>query len=249
MTTEAWLWPVGLGLLGAVFGSFIATVAIRWPEERSAMRGRSHCDGCGKRLHAPELVPLASFVLQGGRCRGCGERIALSHFVTELAGLLIGASAGVTAPGIDGATGAVFGWLLLSLAAVDLAAFWLPDALTMALAADGLASGALGLAPSFNERLIGGVAGFTALWLVAKGYRVIRGRQGLGGGDPKLFGGIGLWLGWHALPSVLLLGCGVGLGVVVLARFAGQGMTATDRLPFGAMLAIGAWAMWLVQAA
>lgn len=57
MTTDLWLWPVLLGVLGLVFGSFIATVAIRWPKGRSALQGRSECDACGKALGGIELVP------------------------------------------------------------------------------------------------------------------------------------------------------------------------------------------------
>ena len=111
-------WPILLGILGAVFGSFIATVAIRWPQGRSALQGRSACDGCDKALAAYELIPLFSFVLQRGRCRACGKAIHLAHPATEIAGLAIGVAAGLVAPGWEGVAGAVFGWLLLALAAL-----------------------------------------------------------------------------------------------------------------------------------
>ena len=248
MTIEEWVWPALLGVLGLVFGSFIATVAIRWPEGRSALRGRSTCDACGKGLGAAELVPVLSHVLQRGRCRGCGGRIAASHLVTELVGGGIGVLAGLVAPGIEGACGAVFGWLLLALASVDLAAFWLPNVLTGALAAAGLATGLLGLPPSLEERLIGGIAGFGALWLVAAGYRALRGQHGLGGGDPKMLGGIGLWLGWQSLPVVVLGACLLGLGVVLAAILGGKRVSGTARLPFGTLLAIAAFGVWLLMA-
>lgn len=240
MTTEAWIWPAGLGLLGLVFGSFIATLAIRWPEGRSVARGRSECDGCGKELRAHELVPVLSYVVQRGKCRACGARIAPSHPATELAGAAVGVLAGLAAPGWASAAGAVFGWLLLALAVIDLAAFWLPNVLTGALAASGLA---LGVAP-LADRLIGGAAGFVSLWLVAAAYRALRGRNGLGGGDPKLFGAIGCWSGWQALPMVLLFACTIGIGVVLGFRLDGRGMRGTDRLPFGAMLAPAAFLLW-----
>lgn len=248
MTIDAWLWPALLGVLGLVFGSFIATLAIRWPEGRSALRGRSHCDGCGKELAARELVPVLSFVFQRGRCRGCGAPIHLGHLVTELAGMAIGIVAGVAMPGIGGGFGAVFGWLLLTLAALDLAAFWLPNPLTGALAAAGLATGLLGAGPPLDARLIGGIGGYAALAAVAAGYRVVRGRQGLGGGDPKLFGAIGCWLGWQALPLVLLAAALIGLAAVLGLYMGGRRVTATDRLPFGAMLAAAAFAVWTGQA-
>jgi len=247
MPIDAWLWPVLLGVLGLVFGSFIATVAIRWPKGRSTLRGRSECDGCGKALGGTELVPVASFVLQRGRCRGCGAPIHPSHLITELLGLAIGVAAGVAMPGPGGVAGAVFGWLLLALAALDLAAFWLPNLLTGSLAAAGLATGALGIPPAMDARLIGGIGGYAALAAVAAAYRLIRGRQGLGGGDPKLFGAIGCWLGWQALPMVLLAGASIGLAAVLGFVSAGRKVTGTDRMPFGVMLAAAGWLVWLSQ--
>jgi leader peptidase (prepilin peptidase)/N-methyltransferase len=236
-------------VLGLVFGSFIATVALRWPAGRSALRGRSACDACGKTLHWHELVPVLSWAAQRGRCRSCGAAIAPLHVAVELIGGAIGVAAGLVSPDGAGVAGAVFGWLLLALGALDLTAFWLPNLLTGALAAAGLATGALGLAPALEDRLIGGAAGFGALWLVARAYRAVRGREGLGGGDPKLFGAIGLWLGWRALPVTLLLACGIGLIAVVALRLAGHRVARSDRLPFGVLLALAAYPMWLAQAA
>lgn len=246
MTIEALL-PLALGVLGLVFGSFIATLAIRWPQGRSAMRGRSACDSCGKGLAAGELIPVLSYLLQRGRCRGCGAAIRSSHLVTELTGCAIGVSAGLVAPGAAGVAGAVFGWLLLALAALDIAAYWLPNLLTGALALTGVATGLAGLAPAIEDRLLGGVAGFGLLWLVAWGYRRLRGRQGLGGGDPRMFGAIGLWLGWYALPMVLLAACLIGLAGVLGLMAGGKKLTGTDRLPFGLMLAAAGYAVWIGQ--
>ena len=243
---ELWGWPILLAVLGGVFGSFIATIAIRWPEERGVARGRSACDSCGTPLGAAELVPVLSYLVQRGRCRHCAARIAPSHWWTEVAGLAIGAIAGLAAPGVEGAAGAVFGWLLLALAALDLAAFWLPNGLNAALAAMGLGVGAMGIGAPLSERVIGGIAGFAVLWLVARGYEALRGRQGLGGGDPKLFGAIGCWLGWENLPMVLLAASLIGLATVLAMLVAGRRVRASDRLPFGVMLALGAWAVWLV---
>jgi leader peptidase (prepilin peptidase)/N-methyltransferase len=242
---DLWGWPILLGVLGAVFGSFIAVVAIRWPAGRSVAQGRSVCDSCGAPLKAAELVPVLSFLVQRGRCRHCHAAIPPSHAVTEVAGLAIGVVAGLAVPGLEGAAGAVFGWLLLALAALDLAAFWLPNLLNAALAAAGLAVAVLGLDPPLVERVIGGAGGFAVLWLVARGYKAVRGRQGLGGGDPKLFGAIGCWLGWQDLPLVLLAASLIGLAAVLGMMSTGRRVRATDRLPFGVMLAAGAWAVWL----
>ncbi len=243
--SEAAFWAVLLGVLGAIIGSFVAALVTRWPDGRSVMQGRSACDGCGRTLRAVELAPLLSALVLRGRCKGCGVAISPVHWRIELAGLMIGLAAGLVAPGPVGIAGAVFGWLLLALASLDLVAFWLPDRLTILLAATGLVGAALGIDPLLQERLIGGLAGFGALWLVAFGYRHLRGRDGMGGGDPKLFGAIGLWLGWQMLPAVLLIASMIGLGVVLAALLKGRSMAADTALPFGALLAIAAYPAWL----
>lgn len=238
------LWPLFLGILGLVFGSFIATLAIRWPRNRSVARGRSACDGCGKQLAAHELVPLLSYAVQRGRCRACGAAIRATHPAVEAAGMVIGIAAGLVAPGWEGVAGAVFGWLLLALAALDLAAFWLPDRLTGALAATGLVSG-LFFDPGWIDRILGGVLGYGLLWLVAFTYRHVRGRDGLGGGDPKLFGAIGLWLGATMLAPVLLGASLIGLAVALAMKLSGRRIGMTTRFPLGTLLAIAAFPAWL----
>lgn len=243
------LWPLGLGVLGAILGSFIAALAIRWPEGRSVMRGRSACDTCGATLTPRELVPVLSYVVQRGRCRRCGAPIDPWHPGVELGGVAIGVLAGFSAPGWDGGAGAVFGWLLLALAALDVRAFWLPDRLTGLLAVAGLAAGFAGVAPALDERLIGGIAGYGSLAAIAWGYRRWRGRDGMGGGDPKLMGAIGLWLGWRMLPAVLVIASLIGLGVALFARARGAKVTADMPLPFGALLAIAAYAAWFAMVA
>jgi leader peptidase (prepilin peptidase)/N-methyltransferase len=239
-----WGWPALLGLLGVVFGSFIATVALRWPQGRSALHGRSACDSCDKALRAHELVPLFSFVLQRGRCRGCGGAIHPGHPGTELAGLVIGVAAGLVAPGWEGVAGAIFGWLLLALAALDLAAFWLPNVLTAALALAGIADGFF-FPPNWLDRIAGGVIGYGLLELTRFTYRAIRGREGLGGGDAKMFAGIGIWLGASMLAPVLLCASLIGLAFALAARLSGRQMGMTSRLPLGTLLAIAAFPAWV----
>uniref|UniRef100_UPI001574FAF9 prepilin peptidase n=1 Tax=Sphingomonas bacterium TaxID=1895847 RepID=UPI001574FAF9 len=153
------------------------------------------------------------------------------------------------APGVEGVVGAVFGWLLLALAALDLAAWWLPDRLVAPLAFAGVAGGLAGFDPPLADRLIGGAGGFVLLWLVANGYRRLRGRVGLGGGDPKLFGAIGLWLGWRPLPAVLLVAALTGLGTVGFRWWRGEAVTRADALPLGALLAVAAFPAWLLMIA
>lgn len=209
------------------------------------LRGRSACDGCGRTLRAAELVPLLGWAWGRGRCRSCGARIDARHLGFEIGCAAIGAVSAWVAPGMAGAFGAAFGWLLLTLAALDAAELWLPDPLVIALALLGIASAPFA-APALNDRLIGGAAGFASLWAIGAGYARWRGREGLGGGDPKLFGAIGLWLGWRVLPMVLLIAALVGLGLVLLQRLRGRPMAADTALPFGAFLAVAAYPAWIV---
>ena len=244
---QAGAWAAGLGILGAIVGSFVAALVLRWTADRSVIRGRSACDNCGRTLAAIDLVPVLSFLALQGRCRTCHAPIDRRHLALEVLAVTIGVVAGLTSPGPAGAAGAVFGWLLLALGALDLAAFWLPDRLTATLAAVGLASGLAGFAPNLEERLWGGIAGFGVLWLVGEGYRRFRGREGLGGGDPKLLGAIGLWLGWRMLPAVLLVASLIGLGVVMGAALRGRPMARDAALPFGVFMAAAAYPAWVAM--
>ena len=243
---EPWLLTV-LGLvLGGVAGSFIATILIRWPQGRSALKGRSSCDGCGEALRPHELVPILSFLLSRCRCRRCGAAIDRRHLGIELAAALIGAIALYAHPSLAGVASALLGWWLLLVGALDAEHHWLPDRLTLPLLVVGLIFAWLGIGPSLEQRLIGAAAGFAVLALVALLYRVLRGRQGLGGGDPKLFAAIGAWHGWVQLPFVLVGAGLLGMAAVLLAALRGRQIKSTDRLPFGALMALAAWPIWLL---
>lgn len=245
---ERLVWSVALGILGAIIGSFVAALVIRWNDDRSVVKGRSACDSCSAVLRPFELVPLLSALVQRGRCRACGARIAPLHWRVELIALAIGASAGWVAAGPIALAGAVFGWVLLALGTLDLIAFWLPDRLTRTLTATGAVT-ALWFPPSATDRAIGGAVGFGALWLIATAYRRLRGRDGMGGGDPKLFGAIGLWLGWPMLPAVLLIASMVGLGAALAAHLRGRTVAADTALPLGTLLTIAAYPAWLFMVA
>jgi leader peptidase (prepilin peptidase)/N-methyltransferase len=239
----------GVGvLLGAVVGSFLATVLVRWPEGRSPLSGRSACDGCGRRLRAAELVPVLSWIALRGGCGSCGARIAQDHVAIEAAAALVGAVALVAQGGALGFVTAMFGWWLLLIAALDAKHQWLPDLLTLPLLPAGLAAAFAGFGPDWRERAIGAAAGFCILAAIAIGYRWLRGREGLGGGDPKLLAGLGAWLGWQHLPFVLLGAGLLGLAAITLKRLSGGRVRATDRLPLGTLMALVAWPLWLLLA-
>jgi leader peptidase (prepilin peptidase)/N-methyltransferase len=231
-------------IAGAILGSFIGALTARWPQGRSIATGRSRCDHCDAVLAPRDLVPVFSHLILRGRCRHCGGRIAPRHMAIEITAAGIGAVALALHPDAAGVAGAVFGWALLTLLVLDIEHMWLPDKLTLPLLALGLVVG-YWLPPLIGDRAIGAAAGFASLALIAFGYKALTGRVGMGGGDPKLFGAIGAWLGWMALPLVLLLAALLGLALVGYDRLAGRAVNRHSRVPLGALLAVAAWAMWL----
>jgi len=241
-------WQLALagGLLGLLVGSYVATLTLRWPQGRSAAGGRSACDGCGRTLGPLELVPLLSFALLRGRCRTCGGAIDRRHPAIEATAAAIGAASLWLHADAAGLLGAIFGWALLALAVLDAEHFWLPDAITLPLLGAGLALG-VSFDPPLLDRLLGAVAGYGGLAAIASLYRTVRGRAGMGGGDPKLMGAIGAWVGWAALPLVLVAAASVALLAVGIAAARGRDIAATTRLPFGAPLAAAGWLIWLVD--
>jgi leader peptidase (prepilin peptidase) / N-methyltransferase len=244
MIDAAW-WAAGGAVLGLIAGSFIATLVIRWPQGRS-VNGRSACDGCGRALSLRDLLPVLSWAAAGGKCRTCGAQIDWRHPGIELAAALIGATAVGLQPDWHGVAGAFFGWQLLALAALDAGHYWLPDRLTGLLAVSGLAFGAVGLGIDLPSRLIGGVVGFAGLFAISWLYRRVRGRDGMGGGDPKMLGAIGCWMGWQSVPYILIGASMIGLAVALVMLIGAIKVDATTRLPFGALMAVTAFPFWLL---
>jgi len=137
------------------------------------------------------------------------------------------------------------GWCLIGLAAVDLAAFRLPDSFTLPLLAAGLVVASLLPERPVVDHLVGAGLGWGGLAALAWAWRRWRGVDGIGLGDAKLLGAAGAWLGWSALPSVLLIACGVAF-VWVGARVArGGALASRQRIAFGAPLCLAIWAVWL----
>jgi leader peptidase (prepilin peptidase) / N-methyltransferase len=212
------------------------------------LSGRSRCDGCGTRLRALELVPLASWLALRGRCRHCGAPIDPLHPAIEAGCLVLAALAGVVFTGWMLALACVLGWLLLTLAAIDLRTGLLPDPLVLAVAVTGL-GGAILLAPeTVGYRVIGGLLGAGVLAGVAFAFARLRGREGLGRGDIKLIGALGLWVGWQGLPWVILLGSLSGLAYAAVRLMLRRPIARDEELPFGPFLALAGWLVWLYSA-
>jgi len=118
--------------------------------------------------------------------------------------------------------------------------------LTWPLAGTGLAVTGLMAGGAPWPQIAGVAVGFGLLWLIAAAYRRVRGREGLGGGDPFLMGAIGGWVGWTGLPSVMIWACAGGFSLVLARMILRKAVSGEDRLPFGTFLALGAWMVWLL---
>ncbi len=216
-----------------------------WPQGRSVVAGRSHCDGCGAALSAAELVPILSYIMARGRCRRCRARIDPVHLLIEAAAGLVGLVSVIAHPlPLAGAT-MVFGLMLLILAALDAEHQWLPDALTLPVIPLGLLAASFDWGPPLLDRALGAAAGGGVLWGLGWLYARLRGREGVGGGDPKLLAAIGAWVGVLNLPLVLLGAGLLGLAAAALKLLRGKAVDAATRLPLGTLMAVAAWPIWL----
>lgn len=260
--------PLGLAvalaaLAGLIAGSFLTVVIVRLPPRLAddtdtapaAALGLawppSHCPSCHSRLRWPDLVPVASWLIQRGRCRHCGAAVAALYPTVELLAAA-GAAAVVAAlgPGWPAVAVMALTWLLLAAAAIDWRWQLLPDSLVLPGLWAGLLIAALfGWFVGPAAAILGAAGGYLALWLIYQGHYRLTGRPGLGHGDFKLLGLWGAWLGWEPLWLVALLAAGGVLGVTALgAALQGSRLDGRQAVPFGPALAAAGWLVLLARA-
>lgn len=205
-------------------------------------RPRSACPGCGAAVEARYNIPLLGYALLRGRCSRCDAGISPRYPLVEAAGGALGVViVWVLGPTWQAAAALPLAWSLLALAVIDLECRQLPDTLTLPLLWSGLL---LSLAPveggvlftDVGSSVIGAAAGYLSLWTVYQLFRLATGKEGMGYGDFKLLAALGAWLGWQALPSIVLLsataGAAAGLaGILLLGR------SRHVPIPFGPFLA------------
>jgi leader peptidase (prepilin peptidase) / N-methyltransferase len=167
-----------------------------------------------------------------------------------VAAIATAAASMIVVPGGRGVAGAGLACLMIAIAAVDARRFIIPDELTAAALALGLADAAIQHPDGISEALLlaalrGAVvaAAFFGLWGL---YRRLRGREGIGLGDVKLAGVAGAWLDWPSIPIAVEIAALAALAVCLVRWLAlGRAINATTRLPFGAFLAPAIWIAWL----
>jgi leader peptidase (prepilin peptidase)/N-methyltransferase len=221
-------------VVGAIIGSFLNVVVWRLPRGESLVTPPSRCPSCGKRIAPYDNIPIVSWVLLQGRCRTCGARISPRYPLVEL--LTAAAFAGVVAVrGFD--SGLVlelpFVACLIALAGIDLDHRLLPNRIVYPMAVYGLVATLLVDRDDLVENLIAGAGAFVFLLAAVLAYP-----RGMGMGDVKLGGAMGLYLGLSIVPGMLVAFLsGTLVGLAIIAR---EGMEARKKaVPFGVFLALG----------
>jgi leader peptidase (prepilin peptidase) / N-methyltransferase len=228
-----------LALMGLVIGSFLNVCIHRLPRRTSIVSPGSQCPQCGYALRWYDNVPVLSYVLLGGRCRGCKARISARYPIVELITMAVFVAHGLVF-GIDIilVPRLLFACALIVLFAIDLEHHLLLDVITLPGIVVGLAFSLL-LPPGIQSAIIGVLVGGGVLWLIGEAYYRYAGEEGMGGGDVKMLAMIGAFLGWKLAVLTLVFSSLAGslVGLLVIATRRG-GMKYA--LPYGTFLAIGA---------
>ena len=249
-------------VLGLCIGSFLNVVIHRLPrimerewqaqcaelagqapaaqEPYSLVKPPSACPSCGRRIRAWQNFPVLSWLLLRGKCSGCRAPISLRYPIVEvLSG--VGAAYAAWHFGFNLAAlgAALFVWFTIALAFIDQETGYLPDDLTLPLVWIGLVLNLGGAFVPLRDAVIGAVAGYLFLWSINAAFKAIRGMDGMGYGDFKLYAAVGAFLGWKVLPLVILLSSVVGLVFGSLQMFsARRGWDWKFRFHFGPYLAL-----------
>jgi leader peptidase (prepilin peptidase)/N-methyltransferase len=260
----AWFLPLCLFALGLVVGSFLNVVIYRLPlmmetrwrkdccelleveQEQEAPRltlatPNSHCPHCGVAIKPWHNIPVLSYLLLGGKCANCAVAISLRYPAVELVTGLLTLSLAWFFPLSWALLGAVLlTWSLLVLTMIDVDHQLLPDDITLPLLWLGLLFNLGGTYVSLADAVIGAMTGYLILWSVYWLFKLVTGKEGMGYGDFKLLAALGAWLGWQALPLIILLSSLVGaVGGIALIFIKGRGRD--NPIPFGPYLAAAGW--------
>jgi len=250
---------VVLGIFGLMIGSFLNVVIYRLPKMMqheaenyiahetgkdlphttpyNLMVPRSACPHCGHQISALENIPIVSYLVIGGKCRGCKAGISMRYPLVELVtGVLSAGMIWHFGSGVAGLSAMVFCFLLITMTMIDADTHLLPDDLTLTLLWLGLLINISGTFTSLPSAVIGAAVGYLSLWAIYWVFKLITGKEGMGYGDFKLLAALGAWMGWSMLPVIILLssvvGAAVGITMIILSK-----LGRDTPLPFGPYLA------------
>ena len=259
-----WLLPLCLLCLGLLVGSFLNVVIYRLPvmmesrwrrdccelleveqEKQEAPLNlatpNSHCPQCKAAIKPWQNIPVVSYLLLGGKCANCAAPISPRYPIIELVTGLMTLALAWYFPASPALLGAVLlTWALITLTMIDVDHQLLPDDITLPLMWLGLLFNLGNTYVSLQDAVIGAMAGYLILWSIYWLFKLLTGKEGMGYGDFKLLAALGAWLGWQALPVIILLSslvgavCGIAL---MLIKRRGKEIP----IPFGPYLAAAGW--------
>ena len=210
------------------------------PANYNLVTPRSACPACGQAISALHNIPVISYLILKGCCNHCQAVIALRYPLMELtSGIATIIVIMVLGPTEQGLLACLLTYALIALSQIDFETKLLPDDITLPLLWLGLIVNSFEAFTDLKSAVIGAVLGYLALWSVYQGFRIITGKEGMGFGDFKLLALLGAWLGWQALPFIILissiLGTLVGVTLILMGR------DRNDAIPFGPYLAAAGW--------
>ncbi|MCH5051034.1 prepilin peptidase [Pectobacterium aquaticum] len=257
----AW-WFGALGVLGLIVGSFLNVVIYRlpimlerrWRKDIELETGMddsdrdtrynlwwppSSCPHCQQAIAVKDNIPLFSWLWLRGRSRCCHQSVSVQYPLVEAIAMLAFLTAGLLwLPGMALWGALILLSFLLVLTVIDIKTLLLPDVLTLSLLWMGLLFNLSGTFVSLNDAVVGAMAGYLSLWLLYWAFKYATGKEALGYGDFKLLSALGAWLGWQALPNLVLVAALSGLVVTLIWRGLRK-EEANKPLAFGPWLAIG----------
>lgn len=211
------------------------------PSNFSLLRPASHCPNCQRPVRAYENIPVISYLWLRGRCPGCQQPISYRYPGMEIAAclssLIVAYYFGFGWPLL---AALIFTWVLLCITMIDIDHQIIPDNLSLPGLWLGLAVNLFQVFTTPQSAIVGAMVGYSSLWLLTYGYKLLTGKVGMGHGDFKLFAMLGAWLGWQMLPLIILLSSLVGtvIGITILLV---RRQNHNTPLPFGPYLAIAGW--------
>lgn len=231
---------------GACIGSFLNVCIWRIPRSESIVSPGSKCPQCNTPIRFYDNIPILSYVLLLGKCRNCASPISIRYPLVEgLTGLLAAATAyryGIT---LDFLIYFVFISALVTVTFIDLDLQIIPDVISLPGIPIGIAASLVLTPVTFKDSLIGALVGGGSLFLVAWGYHLITGKEGMGGGDIKLLAMIGAFIGWQGVFFTIFLASATGSMIgAILMLFAKKDLKFA--VAFGPFLALGALAYLFV---
>ena len=237
---DYWIW-IYAGLLGAAIGSFLNVCVYRWPAEKSVLRPRSQCPGCGQPIAWRDNIPILGYLMLRGRCRNCGTPISAQYPAVEMLTALIWLGAavrfGATIPALHSA---LFLTILLGIALTDAKEMVIPDQFSVGGTLLGLLIAAVPGDISFKSAVIGAAVGYAGFWVIKLIAEKAFKKPALGVGDIHMMAMVGAFLGVQGVVITMMLGSLLGLVIGVPYIWArGKLEVLGSYLPLGLVLALG----------